>query len=185
MGITHKIFVDTEFTDFENPALISIGLVCESGETFYREAVHNENKRSSFVTDTVAPLLEGNPVLPKAIATDLVAWLRQFPNPQLVFDYPHDGLLVARLLRIAGEGWQLPSLALLALVSGQQDAFDQEICRYFDANPQEWRHHALADARALQSAVHALSCKGESMTLIPFFDKPAAFSKGVTSNSNP
>jgi hypothetical protein len=32
-----KVFIDTEFTDFNDPHLISIGLVAESGEEFYAE----------------------------------------------------------------------------------------------------------------------------------------------------
>jgi len=32
-----KIFIDTEFTDFIDPQLISIGLVSEFGEEFYAE----------------------------------------------------------------------------------------------------------------------------------------------------
>jgi len=32
-----KVFIDTEFTDFLDPQLISIGLVAQSGEKFYAE----------------------------------------------------------------------------------------------------------------------------------------------------
>lgn len=32
-----NVFIDTEFTDFLDPQLISIGLVAESGEEFYAE----------------------------------------------------------------------------------------------------------------------------------------------------
>ena len=31
------VFIDTEFTNFHNPKLISIGLASETGETFYAE----------------------------------------------------------------------------------------------------------------------------------------------------
>ena len=33
-----RFFLDTEFTDLEKPKLISLGIVAESGQQFYRES---------------------------------------------------------------------------------------------------------------------------------------------------
>jgi hypothetical protein len=35
--MSFNVFIDTEFTDFLDPQLISIGLVAQSGEEFYAE----------------------------------------------------------------------------------------------------------------------------------------------------
>lgn len=52
------IFIDTEFTDFVNPVLISIALVSEGAREFYAERTdYPQNKCSQFVCKTVLPLL--------------------------------------------------------------------------------------------------------------------------------
>jgi hypothetical protein len=52
-----KVFVDTEFTDFINTHLISIGMTAESMEEFYAEVPYPENACSAFVHEAVIPLL--------------------------------------------------------------------------------------------------------------------------------
>lgn len=90
------VFFDTEFTDFaEDAKLISIGLVTETGETFYAELsdTYMVEDCSDFVIEHVLPLLEGGSALmtfaelqsrlynwleaigePVTLATDSVAW---------------------------------------------------------------------------------------------------------------
>lgn len=48
MAISLKIFVDTEFSNFIEPQLISIGLVAESGEELYAELPYPPS-RSAFL----------------------------------------------------------------------------------------------------------------------------------------
>lgn len=55
--MTQKIFLDTEFTDFIRPHLISIGMVADSGEEFYAEIPYPDSECSDFVRETVIPLL--------------------------------------------------------------------------------------------------------------------------------
>lgn len=52
-----RIFIDTEFTDFVNPELISVGMVAESGQEFYAEVPFNDALCSAFVREVVIPLL--------------------------------------------------------------------------------------------------------------------------------
>lgn len=52
-----NIFIDTEFTDFIDPQLISMGLVAASGEEFYVEAPYFKPSCSTFVKEVVIPLL--------------------------------------------------------------------------------------------------------------------------------
>jgi hypothetical protein len=52
-----KIFIDTEFTDFIDPHLISIGMASASGEEFYAEVPYPDKGCSAFVREAVIPLL--------------------------------------------------------------------------------------------------------------------------------
>lgn len=142
-----KIFLDVEFTDFKSPELISIGMVAESGECFYRELPFSIEKCSNFVCDTVLPLLSGAPSSVDAVAADLCVWLAQFDRPEILFDFAVDGKLfldlyqwggesvVMHLVQFDNQGWEL--------VSRGVDA-------YFESHPEEVRHHSLCDARALR-----------------------------------
>ena len=52
------IFLDTEFTKFSYPDLISLALVAEDGREFYAERTdYRQNECSAFVQETVLPLL--------------------------------------------------------------------------------------------------------------------------------
>lgn len=51
------IFLDTEFTDFFDPVLISLGMAAETGEEFYAEVPYPEKGCSAFVREAVIPLL--------------------------------------------------------------------------------------------------------------------------------
>jgi hypothetical protein len=59
-GIIMYLFIDTEFTDFINSDLISLGLVSEDGtKEFYVEITDfNRNYSSPFVRSAVYPLLD-------------------------------------------------------------------------------------------------------------------------------
>lgn len=52
-----KVFIDTEFTDFVDPDLISLGMAAESGEEFYGEVPFADRKCSQFVREVVLELL--------------------------------------------------------------------------------------------------------------------------------
>jgi hypothetical protein len=52
-----NIFLDTEFTDFYEPCLISMGLASEYGEDFYAEVPYPDHACSAFVREAVLPLL--------------------------------------------------------------------------------------------------------------------------------
>jgi hypothetical protein len=52
-----KVFIDTEFTDFLEPDLISLGMAAESGEEFYGEVPYAHYKCSEFVKEVVLELL--------------------------------------------------------------------------------------------------------------------------------
>ena len=70
------LFVDTEFTDFYDPHLVSIGLAAATGETFYAEVPYRRDQCSDFVKEVVIHLLGANPVTDLCDADELRARLR-------------------------------------------------------------------------------------------------------------
>lgn len=73
-----KLFIDTEFTDFYDSQLISIGIVADTGEEFYMESTDFLPHRcNDFVEETVIPLLQGGEVCGSEadIRDKLFAWL--------------------------------------------------------------------------------------------------------------
>jgi len=72
------IFLDTEFTNFYSPSLISIGMAADSGEDFYAELPFTIDTCSPFVRNFVVPLLGKyeNAFCPvPAISARVASWL--------------------------------------------------------------------------------------------------------------
>ena len=97
-----RIFFDTEFTGLtEDPALISIGLIDQTGQhTFYAEVAGIEDAECSpFCRANVLPLLErGSAALPLVqLRAGLETWLTEIGPAQLVCDSPRDAVQLARL----------------------------------------------------------------------------------------
>lgn len=79
------IFLDTEFTDFARPDLISLALVSEEGCEFYAERTdYHRDACSDFVRETVQPLLgrvSGAACSRGELNERLHAWFAQLPEP--------------------------------------------------------------------------------------------------------
>lgn len=146
------IFLDTEFTDFLDCELVSIGLVSEDGQhEFYAERTdYTDSRCSDFVRDAVLPHL-GN--IPGAACTRseltrrLWGWFSTLPrHVQIATDSTHDRDL---LWDAFGEG--LPEnldksvFDLRPLID--TTVFNDEVCCFHERPNQPW-HHALHDARA-------------------------------------
>lgn len=58
MNTMLNIFLDTEFTNFIDTDLISIGMVAQTGEEFYAEVPYPDAACSPFVREVVVPLLD-------------------------------------------------------------------------------------------------------------------------------
>lgn len=103
-NVMSYLFLDTEFTDFREMDLISIGLVSEDGNhEFYREINNHEpNFRSDFVNQVVIPLLEGGACskIYRNVSLDLKEWLDSLPydTVTIVCDYTGDWKLFQQLL---------------------------------------------------------------------------------------
>jgi len=146
-----KIFIDTEFTDFLDPYLISIGMVATSGEEFYAEVPYPEKGCSAFVREAVIPLLGR---LPNAacsadeLRAKIIGWLELVRHRgeeiEICFDYQTDWDLFADAIDC-----RVPPWCRARMVSRNIN----ELLRYeFHKKNQLPEHHALYDALANRHA---------------------------------
>jgi hypothetical protein len=144
------IFLDTEFTDFVNTSLLSIGLVSEDGREFYAESAEVDYaKCSDFTREVVVPMLgaDASAILKRdVLAERLRKWLDQFSSSDIVvFTHPLDASLL--LQAVAGNpSVQMQYLSGVILGSAEYDAARNET--FAGDRPQ---HHALTDAHAMRN----------------------------------
>lgn len=146
-----RLFIDTEFTDFIDCELISIGLVSEDGRhEFYAEVEdYDRQKCNAHVQAGIWPLLGKTPeaVIPRAVLVEqLRTWLSGLPRRLIIAsDSYQDWELLVDVL----DG-ELP-----ANIQGREDlrglidtsVYHRAVCQYHAQPSQPW-HHALHDARA-------------------------------------
>lgn len=145
--MTFKVFVDTEFTDFLDPQLISIGLVAETGEEFYAELPYNIRECSEFVKEAVLPLLGYAPdaeVSKEDLYERITQWLcivrPTGSDIHICYDYQTDWDLFYDVL-----GGRVPEWCKRRLVADRIN----ELLRYdYHKKNNLPEHHALNDARA-------------------------------------
>src|ERR1035437_290783 len=93
------VFLDTEFSDFVRPDLISLALVAEDGREFYSERTdYHRDACSEFVNETVLPLLgrvPGATCSRSELTKRLHAWFDSLPAPAtIIYDFEGDWLLL-------------------------------------------------------------------------------------------
>lgn len=144
-----QIFVDTEFTNFESPKLISIGMVALSGEEFYAEAEYDQCECSNFVQEHVMPLLAAD----KKSSLDnirecLLSWIETVRNNGFIlicYESEYDREMLKRIFRS-----QTPRSVLFRNLGS---SYVNRLKRYeFHIKNKQTEHHALHDARALRYA---------------------------------
>lgn len=155
------VFLDTEFTDFTRPDLISLALVAEDGREFYAERKDFRRQDcSDFVCEEVFPLLgrvADAACTRQQLTQRLRDWFEQQPEPaKLVFDFEGDWLLLANAW--LGPDHNAPPAnvgdkILLASHTITHPVFEGALNRVY--NEQLPPHHALADARGLMAGYRA------------------------------
>jgi len=140
------LFLDTEFTDFRDMDLISIGIVSQDQHEFYRE---NTDYKQSWCNDfvkaeVVSKLQGGDHALPYAqLKKNLQLWisdlLEEYATVLFVYDYSGDWFLLGELLI----GYPQRDR-----VNGKKDDLEAGIELYF-MHDRSNEHHALHDAKAL------------------------------------
>lgn len=143
------VFLDTEFTDFADCELISIGMITEDGchelylevQDFRREACNY------FVQSTVWAHLGKFPraIVPKAeINAHLRAWFSTLGDITLAYDSQRD----IDLLTVAlGGGWPSNIIGYLDLRAAMESEIFQITATKDHSEQRPW-HHALFDSKA-------------------------------------
>ncbi len=146
-----NVFIDTEFTDFVDPQLISIGLAASSGEVLYAEVPYSEDKCSAFVRNIVLALLgrvPGAECSAAQVGQKMIDWLegvRKDQAVQLCFDFQTDWDLFVRAVGRTVPAWCAPRLISARNIN--------ELRRYaFHKKNNFPEHHALYDAMASRYA---------------------------------
>lgn len=144
------IFLDTEFTNFEAPKLISIGLAASSGEEFYAEVPFPTTSISPFVREVVVPLLNNDPLdhcRIDELHARLANWftvVRTSVEVVLCFDSQYDESLFKNIF----DGYPPKFLRFRNV-----DRYINELLRYeFHVKNKLPEHHALNDAMAMRYA---------------------------------
>ncbi|AON52329.1 MULTISPECIES: 3'-5' exoribonuclease [Herbaspirillum] len=142
-----NIFIDTEFTDFVDPQLISLGMVAETGEEFYVELPYDLQRCSGFVKETVLPMLGYAPeaqVAKDDLYAKIIQWLRivrqDNAEVRVCFDYQTDWDLFVGALDSKVPAWCVGRLVANCINEALR-------CEYHEKNRLP-EHHALNDARA-------------------------------------
>jgi len=140
------LFLDTEFTDFKDMDLISIGIVSQDLHEFYAEnAEYERTWCNDFVKSVVLPKLQGAEYamsydqLKEKLQLWLSNLLEEYSIVLFVFDYSGDWSLLCDLLIDYPQRDK---------VKGMRDDLDAGIELYF-MHDRSNEHHALHDARAL------------------------------------
>jgi 3' exoribonuclease, RNase T-like len=98
---TINLFIDTEFTDFKDPELISIALVKNEMEYLYLESSSfTKNKCSAFVNKNVLPLMNSTPIPLDEIKIQVNDWLNSHDADEIIIlgDWPGDMKFLTPLL---------------------------------------------------------------------------------------
>lgn len=150
MQTSQLVFLDTEFTSFKSPRLISIGLAASTGEDFYAEVPFSNASISPFVRDVVVPLLNHDKetyCTSDELHVRVLNWLtvvRAAAEIVLCFDSEYD----EKLFREIFNGYP-PSYLLFRNV----DRNINELLRYeFHTKNSLPQHHAMNDAQAMRYA---------------------------------
>lgn len=158
------VFLDTEFTDFLDIRLISVGLAAEDGRTCYVELAQDYwlEAANAYVRANVVPLLdqsrqgrEGE--RPAALAEKLRAWLAGLGEVQLATDSPgHDFDLLVELFTETGTAWPgnvaKTPLQVDCYLRGEDMAhIAMRAYQDFFTESGMTQHQALADALALRA----------------------------------
>lgn len=144
-------FLDTEFTSFHEPALISIALAASSGEEFYAEVPYVASACSPFVKEVVVPLLgrdRSDLCDYDNLATRLQQWfavVRNDTEAVVCFDSSYDEAMFRQIF-----DHRPPSFLRFRNI-GESNV--SELLRHeFHVKNLLPEHHALNDARALRYA---------------------------------
>lgn len=143
------LFVDTEFSSFDSPKLLSLGLVDELEQSFYfelNETTVSKIECSDFVKEQVLPLFDKRGIVGKELDLKhhLNHFLNQYETIELACDYIQDYLLLVPFLE--RQNIEKMTVINVAALSNCFNEVSQNIQEQNNLIP----HHALDDALALK-----------------------------------
>ena len=154
-----RVYLDTEFTQFTQPQLISVGLAADDGREFYAVLKNFPLQQCSvFVREVVLPIIERWPNATlgrRALRQSFQQWLNECAEwLEIVCDFATDAELLIELIdgqtALGLREFNIAGVTVLAALQCEQTT--HAVDRYF-TEPRQWpRHHALEDARALRHA---------------------------------
>ena len=172
-----RIFIDTEFTDFKDCDLISIGCIADTGQEFYGENTDFQREYANeWVQENIYPLLNFTLYGHKRheLSARLWEWLDSLECDQILimWDYQKDYDLLLELLTephpkfiLGGENVYV-TLPRGCDIIGVSDNNYAELCKtvrelfhlyfsnYFKEKPSETQHISICDARANKIAFY-------------------------------
>lgn len=176
-----KVFFDTEFTGLhQGTTLISIGLIADSGETFYAELTDYDDAQvddwvrdnvisklyldGSYPHDISALLIKGDKYV---VADELKRWLSQFPKVEMWSDcLSYDWVLFCQLF---GHAFKIPAnlyyIPFDICTLFKDRGIDPDISReefastLMSVHSSTNKHNALYDAEIIRLCYMKLSTK--------------------------
>lgn len=154
-----KIFIDTEFTNFHNKGLISIGLIeMETKEKFYMECIdYKKDEISDFVKDNIIPILTGEGDTTKEVINKMLTWLNQWGEYCFIGDSEIDYQIIIRETKLHKncKGFIYIEHYIEEILNIKNEdmktiileRFSEYYDEYFYINNKK-AHHALEDAKA-------------------------------------
>lgn len=172
--MVNRIYIDTEFTNFARPSLISIGAVSDTGAKFYAEITdYPIQHQSEFVREVIVPLLDHSKfgIRYTEAGARFAEWISEQGECQICCDYSEDWILTKALLdsefpsNLANDylhinqvisdivrtshNQHIPDYSITSKFIGKYFIYYDE---YFVANSIP-RHHALNDAIAMKHSI--------------------------------
>jgi hypothetical protein len=171
---TIRVFIDTEFTDFINCDLISLGAVASTGEEFYAEnSEYYKNMASAWVRENIIPTLNFGKFGMRRLelSARFWCWLIELEADEIIITSDHsiDIDILKELFRNDKHPKIVSFEVIPQIISRESSAiaahlgimgnsfilanthFQKCVDSYFVANA-ESRHNALSDARAIKFA---------------------------------
>lgn len=183
---TIRVFIDTEFTDFINCDLISLGAVASTGEEFYAEnSEYYKNMASQWVRENIVPTLNFDKFGMRRLelSARFWSWLIELPTDEIIITSDHriDIDILKELFQndshpkivsfeVVGQVILKEAGCIAAHLGTQNNMFplvyvhfQKAVELYFEKGSEE-KHNALSDARANRFAWFEI-CQKYGITL--------------------
>ena len=142
-----RVFIDTEYSNKENPELLSLGMITENGEKFFYKQIHEIDMKnpSNFSLTYVLPNFSPEHFLPQScFKQELTDWFANLPRSVIL---AADSIIdVKFVINLVGYPSNLNPMWLDLKSLIDTTVYHNAVCQYHN-DDRPW-HHALCDAAA-------------------------------------